>query len=35
LVLKDSSPHPSLPRMRGRVIETPSPASGGGKGWGL
>ncbi len=35
LVLKDSSPHPSLPRLRGRVIATPSPASGGGSGWGL
>jgi adenosylcobinamide kinase/adenosylcobinamide-phosphate guanylyltransferase len=35
LVLKDSSPDPSLPRKRGRVIETPSPASGGGSGWGL
>ena len=34
LVLKDS-PHPSLPRLRGRVIGTPSPASGGGSGWGL
>ena len=34
LVLKDS-PHPSLPRLRGRVIATPSPASGGGSGWGL
>src|SRR5439155_12524589 len=31
LVLKDISPHPSLPRLRGRVIETPSPAGGGGK----
>src|SRR5205823_6396726 len=31
-------PHPSLPRKRGRVAEgarwTPSPASGGGLGWG-
>jgi adenosylcobinamide kinase / adenosylcobinamide-phosphate guanylyltransferase len=35
LVLKDSSPHPSLPRKRGRVIRTPSPVSGGGSGWGL
>ena len=34
LVLKDS-PHPSLPRKRGRVLETPSPACGGGQGWGL
>src|SRR5271170_3056916 len=34
-----SSPHPSLPRLRGRVLFrprlAPSPASGGGLGWGL
>src|SRR5437588_9418024 len=35
LVLKDISPHPSSPRLRERIIETPSPARGGGKGWGL
>jgi len=35
LVLKDISPHPSLPRLRGRVIETPFSASGEGEGRGL
>jgi hypothetical protein len=38
LVLKSSSPHPALHRLRGRVTRidpvTPSPASGGGSGWG-
>src|SRR6202040_722662 len=35
LVLKDSSPHPSLPRLRGGGINTPSPPSGGGAGGGV
>ena len=39
LVLKDANPHPALPRLRGRVPKNarpaPSPASGGGSGWGL